>query len=437
MNVETLFIVNVGFIMIVRKFLNWMQNVATGERAEGVSALARAYLYADLSDQDRDEAEVALTTLLDDASPMVRRAMAEAFASAADAPHHIIWSLAADQAEVAVPVLARSHLLSDAELVDLAAISDADAQSAIALRPELSASVSAALAEIGCLEAVQALVGNDGAEISELSARRIIQRFGHRGDVREALLQRAGVSAALRYDLAKATGQSLAQFVSQCGWLTPSRLDRVEQETGESSAIWVGLDQDPVGMKSFAQHLREIGELNAGLLLRSLLAGSPQLMAAALVELSGIPIERVSGLMRDAQGSGFAALYARAGMPKSLLVAFRAALAGLRLFPREKHDGHLSSPLVAHVIAACSASDQASPQLLSLLRRFEAEAARIAARQKSEEMAAQAYAPDEVQRLALEAVSHALELPFEVEMSDQILMVPPSPMQMPAFATAA
>ena len=75
--------------------------------------------------------------------------------------------------------------------------------------------------------------------------------------------------------------------------------------------------------------------------------------------------------------------------------------------------------------------------MLSLLRRFEAEAARIAARQKSEEMAAQAYAPDEVQRLALEAVSHALELPFEVEMSDQILMVPPSPMQMPAFATAA
>ena len=68
--------------MIVRKFLSWSQTATAGERAEGASALARAYLYADLSEQDYDDAELALTTLLEDPSPLVRRAMAEAFARA-------------------------------------------------------------------------------------------------------------------------------------------------------------------------------------------------------------------------------------------------------------------------------------------------------------------------------------------------------------------
>ena len=101
--------------MIVRKFLSWVQTASAGSRAEGASILARVYLYSDLSEQDFDDAEVALTSLLDDPSPLVRRAMAEAFASAGDAPHHIVATLAADQSDVSTPILARSPLLSDAD----------------------------------------------------------------------------------------------------------------------------------------------------------------------------------------------------------------------------------------------------------------------------------------------------------------------------------
>src|SRR5215470_15747424 len=71
--------------MIVRQFLQWVRQAPAGERAEATSALARAYLYSDLSADDRAAAEGAMIMLLDDASPLVRRAMAEAFASAEDA----------------------------------------------------------------------------------------------------------------------------------------------------------------------------------------------------------------------------------------------------------------------------------------------------------------------------------------------------------------
>src|SRR5271168_3114536 len=94
--------------MIVRQFLHWVRTAPAGERAEATGALARAYLYSDLSNEDRDAAEGAMIMLLDDASPLVRQALAEALAGSPDAPHAVIHALASDHADIAALVLARS-----------------------------------------------------------------------------------------------------------------------------------------------------------------------------------------------------------------------------------------------------------------------------------------------------------------------------------------
>ena len=60
--------------MIVRQFLQWLRKAPPGERADATSALARAYLHSDLSPDDRAAAEGAMIMLLDDPSPLVRRA---------------------------------------------------------------------------------------------------------------------------------------------------------------------------------------------------------------------------------------------------------------------------------------------------------------------------------------------------------------------------
>ena len=94
--------------MIVRQFLRWVQTAAPGERAEATSALARAFLYSDLSEEDRLAAEAAMTVLLDDPSPLVRSALAQALSGSPDAPHGVILALAQDQPEIAAAVAARS-----------------------------------------------------------------------------------------------------------------------------------------------------------------------------------------------------------------------------------------------------------------------------------------------------------------------------------------
>jgi uncharacterized protein (DUF2336 family) len=137
--------------------LEWAWTASPVERVEGAGMLARAFLYGDLAEPEREEARLVLTGLLDDSSPLVRRALAENFASAATAPHYMVLTLAGEQSDIAAIVLSRSPLLSDAELVDCAAASDAFEQSAIALRPSVSAPVAAALSEVGCCEALISL----------------------------------------------------------------------------------------------------------------------------------------------------------------------------------------------------------------------------------------------------------------------------------------
>src|SRR5947199_69238 len=45
--------------MIVREFLQWLRTAPAGERADGATALARAYLFSPLSIDDRAAADVA------------------------------------------------------------------------------------------------------------------------------------------------------------------------------------------------------------------------------------------------------------------------------------------------------------------------------------------------------------------------------------------
>src|SRR6202165_4444663 len=139
--------------MIVRQFISWIRTAPAGERAEATRALARAWLISDLTEDDRAAAEGALLTMLDDASPLVRQAMAEVFARSAEAPAAIVQALSLDQPSVALAVLEHSPLLIDADIADITAHGNCETQCAIARRINLPASVCAAIAEVGTAEA--------------------------------------------------------------------------------------------------------------------------------------------------------------------------------------------------------------------------------------------------------------------------------------------
>jgi len=372
-----------------------------------VNALARAYLTAELSPDDRREAETALTAMLDDPAPLVRRAMADAFADAADAPRYLIVALANDQSETAAVVLSRSPVLTDADLVDCAALGDEVVQTAIALRRRVSIPVAAALAEIASPVALSALADNPGADIPNSGFRRMLERHGADAALRESLLNRADLPLDIRQAIAAAVANTLSAFVAECGWLSPERSERVTRDAREKTTVVLSANAHDSDVQRLVAHLRRSAQLTRALMLRAILSCNLTFAGAALAELTGLPMRRIAKLMQDARSAGFAALYRRAGLPDSLKLAFvTALLASREVAPGEPHatGARLSRHMIERVLSACAELPlEETGKLTALLRRFEVEAAVEDAR----EMAG-ALADEAALALVLEYEPHAL-----------------------------
>ncbi|MBR1222959.1 DUF2336 domain-containing protein [Bradyrhizobium sp. U87765 SZCCT0131] len=378
--------------MIVRQFISWVRTALPGERAEATRALARAWLVSDLSEDDRAAAEGALLMLLDDGSPLVRRAMAEIFARSPDAPPAIVQALSVDQATVALPILEHSPLLLDADLVDLVATGCAEVQGAIARRAALPASLCAAIAEVGQPAATLELIENADAALPTFSLHRIADRHGHLAAVREALLARDDLPSATRLALVAKLSETLAQFVTARNWLSADRATRLAAEATERSTVTIAARSRGEDMRGLVGHLRATGQLNAGLILRALLSGNLALFDAALVELSGLPQSRVTALIDDRGGAGLTALLTRAGFPPSTFGAFRAAVEALHevgFVGSIEGMVRLRRRMVERVLTRCELdSSEATEPLLILLRRFSTESAREEARLFCDELVA-------------------------------------------------
>jgi uncharacterized protein (DUF2336 family) len=375
--------------MIVRRFLLWARTAPAEARAQGAAALAGAYLRSAMSPEDRREAETALIALVDDPSPLVRRALAEELAAAPHAPRNVVLGLIAEQSDIAALLLAQSPVLTEADLVDAAAIGDGLAQRAIAQRPWLSAGVCAALAEVGVEEALVALLANPTAEIPDFSLERIFEREGEAGAIREAMLAREDLPAGLRQAIAAKVSDALAAFVFGCGWLTEERSTRLARESTERVAVALAAGGEASDAPAIVDCLRENGRLTPGVILRSLLSNEPALAESAFAALSGLPLNRVRALLWDRRGAGLKALYRKAVMPEALLPAFAATVDALKQAgSSQRGAGGIDRGLLAQVLIACEGLEGSQANaLMALLRRLDAEAARDEARLLADSLA--------------------------------------------------
>src|SRR3954453_21393512 len=384
--------------MIVRQFINWIRTAPAGERAEATRALARAWLISDLTEDDRAAAEGALLMLLDDASPLVRQAMAEVFARSTEAPAAIVQALSLDQPSIALPILEHSPLLIDADLVDIIATGNCEMQCAIARRVKLPASVCAAIAEVGTPAAALELIENAHAELAPFSWDRIVERHGHPAAIRESMLVLDDLPAATRVALVARLADTLAQFVTARNWLSADRASRIAAEARARCTVNVAARSRGDDMRALVRHLRLTGQLTAGLILRALLSGNLELFNHALSELSGLPQARVAALLHGRTGAGVQALLTRAGLPESTFAAFRVALEA------SYETGFVDTPggaaklhrqMVERVLTHCETDQQAAEPLLILLRRFAAESAREEARMFCHDLIADELIADE------------------------------------------
>ncbi len=279
--------------------------------------LAVASLYriqgAELNSRERDLTREILRRLTRDVEMAVRIALAERLADDITAPHDLIMLLVDDKIEVARPLILRSPLLTEQDMVRLIAQARESHQEAVASRPHIGVPVTDALME--CAEPVLvALVRNATAKISEMGYRNLVERSRGMSSLQEPLLHRSDLPVALAERMAHWVSDALKTYIQTNFQIAPQKLDTALSEATET------LMRPPAGLKDqpadstqkLVEKLANSGQLRAGFLMRVLSQGQIDLFELAFARLLEVDLVRFRELFYEG-GVRVVALACRAG----------------------------------------------------------------------------------------------------------------------------
>ena len=120
----------------------------------------------------------------------VRAALSERIADAAHAPAGLVRSLANDEIAVAAPVLSRSSVLTDTDLLEVVNKRGQDYLRAVSRRVDLSETVSDVIVERGDDTTLGVLLQNETAILSRRSAETVVDRASVNPDLHAAVVNR-------------------------------------------------------------------------------------------------------------------------------------------------------------------------------------------------------------------------------------------------------
>ncbi|RVU37937.1 DUF2336 domain-containing protein [Hwanghaeella grinnelliae] len=182
-----------------------------------------------LSETEQNIVYDILRHLIHQVEMNVRRALAESLAERTDAPHDILMALANDVIEVAHPVLTKSPLLQDVDLIRLILEHTQQHQIAIAKRAHVSGDVSETLVDTNDPAVINSLLQNENAELNEDTFNKLVESSYLMDEIRGPLAYRADLPP----DLAK----------RMIGWVGAALRDYLSSKLGGMDAIADDMDR--------------------------------------------------------------------------------------------------------------------------------------------------------------------------------------------------
>jgi uncharacterized protein (DUF2336 family) len=309
------------------------------ERAAAAHKLCRSMDRAELDETGRAAAHKILRMLAEDAAELVRRAMAVTLKASDLIPRDVARRLAADVDSVALPLINFSPVFTDEDLIEIVQAGSAVRQTAVAARPAVSRDVAAAVAEVGCVQAVRTLAANDNADIAEPALARCIDRFGGSAEVVAAMAYRQALPLSVTERLIELASDAVREHLVTRHAVAPETAIRLAAFGRERATVdLVDQASSHADLARFAGSLNARKALTASLLLRALARGQMGLFEHGLAELAGTPHPRAWLMIHDAGPLGLKAIYDRAGLPPRLFQAFRAGVDTWRALQAEGVD---------------------------------------------------------------------------------------------------
>jgi uncharacterized protein (DUF2336 family) len=245
---------------------------------------------AAFAENERKQAADILRHLSKDVEMSIRIALAERLASSADAPHELILLLADDRIEVARPVLARSPILSDEDLLNVIEHRSTDHHIAVAERPAIGETVSAALARSECEAVLITLLRNATAKISHLTFDHLVGRARDLASLHEPLAGRPDLPPVLASRMYVWVSAALkTALLGRYPHITQSLALAIDESTAAGQNGQPATS--PQSAKKLVDKLFASGQLKPSFLIRMLHQGQMELFEQGFAALLKMDVE--------------------------------------------------------------------------------------------------------------------------------------------------
>lgn len=271
-----------------------------------------------LNDHERVLMNDIMVKLIKNMEKDIRKSLAERLADSEEMSIELVTMLANDHIDVAQPVLERSNLLRDEDLIETIRNRTDSHRLAIAIRAHVSTEVADELIEHGSEDVIEALIKNENADISKLSIDYLVEESRSVDRFQEPLLNRNDLSFELAHKMywwvsAALRKKIVAEFDVDQNILD----DALEMVT--KSAINKHDEKNGVMNKavSLVKKMASERKLNFDFVVSSLRQEKINVAVAALAELSGLGVKVIWRVLRERNDESLAVVAKAIGLEKS------------------------------------------------------------------------------------------------------------------------
>lgn len=279
---------------------------------------SRAELFAVMGDLFHDRSDVLsaqeralmldiLEKLMRDVARDVRRKLALRLADAPGLPRELAVMLANDEIDVATPVLLRSAVLQDVDLIEVIRHRSRQHILTIAMRRDVSSTVTDALVETGDRDIIRTLLENQDAQISRATLAYLVEQSKSVDEFQEPLVRRRDLPIELARRMVLWVAAALRQALLERFDIDPNTLDdRLEPLVKEELAEAAAEAATDTAADVLSRALGDARQLTPRLLLQTLRKGEVQLFEAMFAEMSGLRLKLINRLAYEPGGQGLA-----------------------------------------------------------------------------------------------------------------------------------
>ena len=290
--------------------------------------ISNGYNSGSYTDAETKLANEIFRLLLKDTEMKVRLLIADALKDNMQVPHDIIWALANDRTEIAVPVLECTHVLSEEDLVAITrATKEHTKLKAIASRDSVSKPLAHALIEKRSYEVTNVLLANKGASIADTSMDIILEAFAKENSVMEELVMRGGLSYAFAEKLFATVSDTLRKQLTKKYRMNQHVVEEVTVGAREIATLqFISPWMSQHDINHLVEEMHRNRRLTDSVIIRSLCIGDLRFFESAIAKRVGIPASNARILLIDPGALGFKALYESSALPASFYEPVRVML---------------------------------------------------------------------------------------------------------------